>query len=115
MAQKERSKIQSNELSEFKATVGRQATEEDIKTGTAVFVLREKQSNKLCGKPLDLLLPQYALYTDENGIVTRVILIQAESYQSIDYCGCVVLSDRTKMACTLPELKLLGKTLGNNK
>ena len=107
--------MNSNELSKFKATVGRQATEEDIKTGSAVFVLRENESNKLCGKPLDLILPQYALHTDENGKITKVVLIQAENYQGIDYCGCVVISDRTEIACTLPELKLLGKTLGNDK
>lgn len=111
----ETSNMSTNELSEFKATVGRQATEEDIKTNSAVFVLRENDSNKLCGKPIALLIPQYALHTDENKKVSMVVLIQAETYNGIDYCGCVVLSDRTALACTLAELKLLGKSTDYEK
>jgi hypothetical protein len=86
---------------------GRPATEEDVKSGNAVFVLRS--GGRLVGTPLKLEIPQYAIHIDvESGEQTPGFIIQAESAGDQSIIGFRVLPSRTALAGTLPEFKLLG-------
>lgn len=86
---------------------GRAATEDDVKAGNAVFVLRSR--GQLVGKPLKLEVPQYAIHVDaESGQQTPGFIIQAESAGDQSLVGFLELPGRTMLAGTLPEFKLLG-------
>ena len=56
---------------------GRAATEEDVRDGNAVFVLRS--NDELIGEPLPIDIPQFAVHVDEEtGARVPCILMQAE-------------------------------------
>jgi hypothetical protein len=94
------------ELPTSGVVAGRPATEEDVKAGNAVFVLRS--GGRLVGTPLKLEIPQYAIHVDaKSGEQTPGFIIQAKRAGDQSVIGFLVLPGRTALAATLPEFKLL--------
>ena len=56
---------------------GRSATVDDVKRGDAIFTQQTNVSGERA-EPLDIQLPQYAIWRAEDGSDIRAILIQAE-------------------------------------
>jgi len=84
---------------------GRLATEEDVKTGTAVFYLQNAQ--ELGAKPIHLEIPMPAILEDkDDGIKVPVILVQAEEADGKKYVGYRLIAGGNGM-CSLDELELL--------
>ena len=83
---------------------GKPATEQDVAEHRAIFSMAGKSQG-----PLSIEIPQYVLWTDENGAEHPMILVQAE--RAPDGSEIVGLRgfDRSEMVATLPEVKLLGK------
>jgi hypothetical protein len=94
-------------LDEIGAVSGRSATSEDVAAGRAVFVL---QSNGTpIGKPLEIVVPQYAYHVDpETGTRTAGIIIQAEDAGMHKIVGFLALPDKSILAGTFAEFELLG-------
>ena len=87
---------------------GRAATEDDVNSGVAVFVL--KTGGIPVGKPIGIKIPQYAIHKDvDSGESTNVIIIQAESSQGNDIYGALVVATGGFMVGTAPEFTLLGQ------
>lgn len=86
--------------------VGRPATLEDIKAGNAVFVASE--DGRSIGKPLDIIIPQYA-YLKSEGLKIPVILVQAEEAKGMKMVGARDFSGQAHVA-NLQEFQLLGLT-----
>ncbi len=88
--------------------VGRAATKQDVREGSAVFVA--EREGKVIGVPVTIDIPQYAVHVDsESGIQTRVIVIQAERAGGIEMIGYRTLAGQGGVG-TRPEFRLLGKT-----
>ena len=91
---------------------GRPATLDDVRKGSAVFALRV--DGKAIGRPIDIEIPQYGIYTNEK---TKqkilVIVIQAEAGQGMRVAGIRLIGvngdTSKKMVVLLKEVKLLGK------
>jgi hypothetical protein len=84
---------------------GRAATDKDVADGNAVFVLRAY--GVAFGKPLDVVIPQYA-YLIRNGQQKRpVIVVQAEDGKGIKIFGIRDFDGKTATA-KQSELQLLG-------
>ena|ERR1700761_9071506 len=84
---------------------GRQATDEDVAAGNAVFVL--KAFGSYFGKPMDVTIPQYAYLSKAGEKRVPVIVIQAEIGKGIKLFGVRSL-DGDKSTARDYELKLLG-------
>lgn len=96
-------------LDSVKFVTGRVATEEDVAKQSAIFVLKDQEGNFL-GTPIDISLPQYAIYTDgETGQNYNVILIQAESAQGMNVYGAINIIDGSGIASVESDFKLLGQ------
>ena len=66
---------------------GRAATREDAQAGNAVFVLRDGDGHPGT-KPLDIVIPQYAIFVDtERHERRRVFIVQGEQFDSMVMIG----------------------------
>jgi len=84
---------------------GRPATDKDVADGNAVFVL--KAYGVYFGKPIDVVIPQYAMMTKRGQAPVPVIVVQAETGGGIKLFGVRAL-DGGKSTARDYELKLLG-------
>ena len=86
---------------------GRPATNADVDTGCAAFLINVK--GQPAGTPIKLDIPQYALHVDEaSGKETPVIIIQPEENGEIKAVGYRELGTDQLGAALLREVKLLG-------
>ena len=84
---------------------GRPATDKDIMEGNAVFALRAY--GVAFGKPLDVVIPQYAYLTKRGQRPIPVIVVQAELGKGLKIFGVRDLNGKTATARD-SELQLLG-------
>jgi hypothetical protein len=84
---------------------GRAATDKDVAEGNAVFVLRAYGT--AFGKPLDVVIPQYAYLTKNGQQKLPVIVVQAEEGKGIKIFGIRDFTGSTATA-KQSELQLLG-------
>jgi hypothetical protein len=84
---------------------GRPATDKDVADGNAVFVL--KAYGTYFGKPLDIVIPQYAYLTKRGDKRVPVIVIQAEQARAIKLFGVRALDGDPSVVKDF-ELQLLG-------
>jgi hypothetical protein len=84
---------------------GRAATDKDVAEGNAVFALRAY--GVPFGKPLDIVIPQYAYLIKKGQQKTPVIVVQAEEGKGIKIFGIRDLDGKTATARD-SELQLLG-------
>jgi hypothetical protein len=84
---------------------GRPATDKDVADGNAVFVLQAYGIP--FGKPLDVVIPQYAYLTKKGQQPVPVVVVQAEQGKAIKIFG---VRDANGKAATARdfELRLLG-------
>jgi hypothetical protein len=92
------------ELSKVKSVSGRSATEVDVKAGAAVFQLRDGEVS--IGSPINIPIPQYALFNDE-GTLVPVIVIQAEQARGQRLIGAIDALGQP-IAGLFTDFKLLG-------
>lgn len=89
--------------------LGRAATAEDIDLGDAVF--SQATNDGLKAEPYMVVIPQYALWQDEDGSICRVFVVQAERHVS-DSTGEPIYGLRTfdgeGIVASGEELRLLG-------
>lgn len=83
---------------------GRAATQADIDAGHALFLFGDGARSS--GEPLAIDIPQYALFDDE-GIITVVVVIQAESGEGRSQIGARK-PDGTGLIGQLDQFKLVG-------
>ena len=91
------------DLENWKSTpciIGKCADETDIEIGNAVFCI---PSGSI---PHKMPLPICAIYVDEVGQRTPVIIIQAEEHDETIIIGARPL-DGGNMVCTFPELEIM--------
>ena len=87
---------------------GRAATATDVAAGNAVFVA--KVDGTVIGKPLEIVVPQYALLSvDGEETPIPVVIVQAEHAVGMDLIGYRRV-DGSEGVATLPEFVLLGRT-----
>ena len=84
---------------------GRAAADKDVAEGNAVFVLRAY--GVAFGKPLDVVIPQYAYLTKNRQQKLPVIVVQAEEGKGIKIFGIRDFDGKTATA-KQSELQLLG-------
>jgi hypothetical protein len=84
---------------------GRAATDKDVADGNAVFALRAY--GVAFGKPLDVVIPQYAYLTKNGQQKLPVIVVQAEEGKGIKIFG-IRDFDGTTATAKQSELQLLG-------
>ena len=84
---------------------GRAATDKDVADGNAVFVLRAY--GVAFGKPLDVVIPQYAYLIRNGQQKLPVIVVQAEDGKGIKIFGIRDFDGKTATA-KQSELQLLG-------
>ena len=84
---------------------GRAATDKDVAEGNAVFALRAY--GVAFGKPLDVVIPQYAYLTKNGQQKLPVIVVQAEEGKGIKIFGIRDFAGTTATA-KQSELQLLG-------
>ncbi|KAA0943994.1 MULTISPECIES: hypothetical protein [unclassified Pseudomonas] len=86
---------------------GRSATNADVDSGCAAFLINVK--GKAAGTPIKLDIPQYAMHIKEGtGKETPVIIIQAEENGDIKAVGYKELGTEQLGAALLKEMRLLG-------
>ncbi len=99
-------------LSEVKSVSNRIATEEDVNSGAAVFLLKSGEIH--IGTPMKIVIPQYAIHTDlDSGEKSDVIIIQAEEADGKKYIGAKVVGQEEYMIGLYEEFKLLGERAPN--
>ena len=82
---------------------GRAATNADVESGQAIFSMDGKSEGAL-----PIAIPQYALWTDENGAEHPVIVVQAEKAPGgLEIVG-LLHRDGSHAAATMADLRLLG-------
>jgi hypothetical protein len=86
---------------------GRPATLQDVADGNAVF--SAEKDGKVIGVPLPIEIPEYAYWDDGKGHKIPVIVIQAERANGLEVFG-LRNPEGQYLACTGPELTLLGRT-----
>ncbi|MGE5366819.1 MAG: hypothetical protein ACM3PO_06055 [Betaproteobacteria bacterium] len=84
---------------------GRPATDKDVTEGNAVFALRAY--GVPFGKPLDVVIPQYAYLTKRGHQPIPVIVVQAELGKGLKIFGVRDFNGKAATA-TASELQLLG-------
>jgi hypothetical protein len=89
---------------------GRPATEQDVDAGNAIFVA--KVNGVVIGKPVSMIIPQFAYWTDSAGKKIPVVIVQAEDAQGMRLYG---FRDAQGIdhVCTGPEIEVLGTTAPN--
>lgn len=102
--------VQWPDLSTVKSVSGRAATVRDVEQGAAAFVLQSDGVN--VGQPIDMPIPQYALYTDaETGEVVRAVVVQAEHAMGIDMFGALDLENGGFIISIPSDFELLGQEI----
>ena len=96
-------------LSSFKYISGRAATEKDIINKSALFVA--KINGRYAGSPVNIKLPQYALYIGQHGKKHKVVVVQAEYAMGTKIYGAVMISNGSGIVSLYKDFKLLGKTI----
>jgi len=86
---------------------GRPATDEDVTAGNAIFVL--KAYGGYFGKPMNIVIPQYAYFTKRGEKPVPVVVVQAEIGKGIKLFGVRAFDGKTATARDY-ELQLLGTT-----
>jgi len=88
---------------------GRAATIDDVDRGKAVFC--QQATNGSAAIPLQIPIPQYGRWTDQEGRTHSVIVVQAERHV-VDHAGEAVLGLRLiaggEVVATKSEVQLLG-------
>lgn len=84
---------------------GRPATDEDVKAGNAVFVL--KAYGTYFGRPMNVTIPQYAYFTKSGEKPEPVIVVQAEIGKGIKLFGVRDFDGHAATARDY-EIRLLG-------
>jgi hypothetical protein len=93
-------------LSDFEATSGRLATEDDTRANRAVFLLQS--SGVRVGTPMNLSLPCYAWLTEkDSGERKRCIIIQAEVLDGKEYFGAWLVDDKKQAIGTSAEFEVI--------
>ena len=107
---KEYSEIEWPELETISCVKGRAATEDDIRSGSAVFML--EVDGESVGVPLGIEIPQYAVHLDEetNQKTPGVIIQAEESEQGAQVIGFNPLNSEEYMVALVHEFELLGST-----
>ena len=82
---------------------GRPATNADVEAGNAVFSMDGKSEGAV-----EIAVPQYALWVDDQGQRHPVIVVQAEKAPGGMNIVGLLNRDGSYTAATLPELELLG-------
>ncbi|MFO2465774.1 hypothetical protein OOJ96_20620 [Pseudomonas sp. 15FMM2] len=86
---------------------GRSATNADVDSGCAAFLINGK--GKAAGTPIKLQVPQYAMHIEKGtGTETPVIIIQAEQDGNIKAVGYKELGTEQLGATLLKDVRLLG-------
>jgi hypothetical protein len=97
------------ELAKVGHVAGRTATTDDVKAGHAAFAIRSDANGQPGSKPIQVTIPQYALYVDrDTGKQVPVVLIQAEDRAGVKLAGFRLVGIDGFGACLLSELHLLG-------
>ncbi len=94
-------------LNEISYVSGRVAIEEDINSGAAVFMLQSEGEN--IGTAMKIDIPQYALHKNEEGKISKVVIIQAESANEQEVIGALSIADGSFMVGLFNEFEFLGK------
>ncbi len=81
---------------------GRGAAPEDVDNGTAIFATG--QDDQSYGKPIDIEIPQYGYFRQED---KYVIILQAEKYDGKSIIGAETF-DGEKVVGLIDEFELLG-------
>ncbi len=85
------------DITQFEATVGRLATKEDTNKNRASFLLQSKDGQRI-GKPIEMELPCFALFHDEDcDEPKRTVIFQAEEADGIKYFGGWLIDDETQI------------------
>lgn len=84
---------------------GRIAENSDVGNGQAVFSLNGQSAGII-----DIAIPQYALWKDEDGSEHPVIVVQAERAPDGTEIVGLLLPDGSQAVATISELTLLGQT-----
>ncbi|MDR6668740.1 hypothetical protein [Rhizobium sp. 1399] len=82
--------------------IGRGAAPEDVDNGTAIFATG--QDDRSYGKPIDIEIPQYGYFRQED---KYVIILQAEKYDGKSIIGAETF-DGEKVVGLIDEFELLG-------
>ncbi|KAA8705141.1 hypothetical protein [Pseudomonas proteolytica] len=86
---------------------GRSATNEDVDSGCAAFLINVK--GKAAGTPIKMDIPQYAMHIEAGTLKeTPVVIIQAEQNGKIKAVGYKEVGTEQLGAALLKELRLLG-------
>ncbi|MBC2777377.1 hypothetical protein H6P80_07060 [Parasphingopyxis sp. GrpM-11] len=87
---------------------GRAATVDDVGNGDAAFSMDGASQG-----PIDIEIPQYALWTNEVGEEVQVVVVQAERAPDGSQIVGMRLFDGGEVVGTMPEVELLGQTKPN--
>lgn len=86
---------------------GRAATEADISAGDAVFLFKDE--GQIIGQPLDIQVPQYAVFRGSNEAASGyVIIVQAEEAAGVPVVAARFLRDDKVITATPEEFTFLG-------
>lgn len=86
---------------------GRSATNEDVDSGCAAFLINVK--GNAAGTPIKMDIPQYAMHIEAGTLKeTPVVIIQAEQNGKIKAVGYKEVGTEQLGAALLKELRLLG-------
>jgi hypothetical protein len=97
------------EISEFTATSGRLATDDDIRANRASFILQS--DGVRIGRPIDIPLPCFAWYQDKDcDQPKKAVVFQAEEADGKRYFGGWLLDDRTQIVGMEIDFTLLDDT-----
>lgn len=100
--------VSPTEYKSVRVITGRLATEDDVKSGYAVFYLQAPEKPNSNAKPHPLRLPACALHKDGDK-QTPIVIIQAEYADGRVILGARPL-DGGNMACLLTECELVEPT-----
>ena len=85
-------------LSDYQATAGRLATEQDINACQAAFLLHSKGGARI-GQPVTIELPVFAWFIDHDTQQrNRCVLLQAEHADGITYYGGWMIDEKRLIA-----------------
>ena len=102
------------DLASFEATVGRLATAEDTRANRASFLL--EVDGVRIGTPIDMLLPCFALYRDDDANEPkRAVIFQAEEADGIRYFGGWLIDDEIQIVGFEGDFDLLTREQIHNE
>lgn len=96
-------------LNRFGVVIGRPARIADVEAGHAAFVLSDGETEVSWGEPVEMPLPQYAIYVDPGTFLrTPCVAIQAEEIQGKRLIGCVSIVDGAVFVGYASDVELHG-------